>query len=65
LLAALFASQAHAYRFRNYVRTARPQKVFTPSKKSIPTPYQSVMSARCIAYIAGFADGYAISDYPG
>jgi Rap1a immunity proteins len=26
-------------------------------------PYQSIRGARCMAYVAGFADGYAVSDY--
>ncbi len=26
-------------------------------------PYAAFRGARCIAYVAGFADGYAISDY--
>lgn len=26
-------------------------------------PYQAVRSARCLAYVAGFADGYSVSDY--
>ena len=26
-------------------------------------PYQSIRSTRCMSYISGFADGYAVSDY--
>jgi len=26
-------------------------------------PYAAIRSTRCLAYVAGFADGYAISDY--
>jgi len=31
--------------------------------KNSSDPYQSIRGARCMAYVAGFADGYAVSDY--
>jgi len=31
--------------------------------KTNADPYQSIRGARCMAYVAGFADGYAVSDY--
>lgn len=62
LLAALFAGQAHAYSIQELREDCQAAESFYNEKKSID-PYQSVMSARCIGYIAGFADGYAISDY--
>ncbi len=33
------------------------------SGKPNPDPYQSIRGARCIAYISGFSDGYAVGDY--
>ena len=62
LLATLFATQAHAYSIQELREDCQAAESFYNEKKSID-PYQSVMSARCIGYIAGFADGYAISDY--
>lgn len=29
------------------------------------TPYDSLRGTRCISYLAGFADGYAVADYLG
>lgn len=31
--------------------------------KANTDPHQSIRGARCMAYVAGFADGYAVSDY--
>ena len=31
--------------------------------KTSSDPYQSIRSTRCMSYISGFADGYAVSDY--
>jgi hypothetical protein len=33
------------------------------AKQKSSDPYQSIRSARCIAYVAGFADSYAVSEY--
>ena len=62
LLAALFATQAHAYSNQELRKDCQAAEEFFEQKKSTD-PYQSVMSARCISYVAGFVDGYAISDY--
>jgi hypothetical protein len=62
LIAALFASQADAYsttELRGDCQIA--EEMYAGQKSS--DPYQSIRSARCIAYVAGFADSYAISDY--
>ena len=62
LLAALFATQAHAYssaELRGDCLAA--EELYNQQKSS--DPLHSIRSARCIAYVAGFADGYAVSDY--
>lgn len=62
LLASLLATQAHAYSAQELREDCQAAESFYGEKKSTD-PYQSVMSARCVGYLAGFADGYAISDY--
>lgn len=62
LIAALFACQANAYstsELRGDCQVA--EEMYAGQKSS--DPYQSIRSARCIAYVAGFADSYAVSDY--
>jgi len=62
LLAALFATQAQAYtpdELRGDCQAA--EEMYAKQKTS--DPFQSIRSGRCIAYVAGFADGYAVSDY--
>jgi len=62
LFTTLLATQAHAYSVQELREDCQAAESFYGEKKSTD-PYQSVMSARCIGYVAGFADGYAISDY--
>jgi hypothetical protein len=62
LIAALFATQAHAYSNQELREDCQAAESFFADEKSTD-PYQSVRSARCIGYVAGFADSYAISDY--
>jgi hypothetical protein len=62
LIAALFSVQAHAYSNQELREDCQAAEAFYAEQKSTD-PYQSVRSARCIAYVAGFADGYAVSDY--
>jgi hypothetical protein len=62
LIAALFATQAQAYtsdELRGDCLAA--DELYNQQKSS--DPLHSIRSARCIAYVAGFADGYAVSDY--
>lgn len=62
LLAALFSTQAHAYsstELRGDCLAA--DELYNQQKSS--DPLHAIRSARCIAYVAGFADGYAVSDY--
>jgi hypothetical protein len=37
------------------------EEFYTQSKNN--NPYQSIRGARCMAYVAGFADGYGVGDY--
>ena len=59
---ALFATQAQAYSHQELRDDCRAAESFFSEEKSTD-PALSVMSARCISYVAGFADGYTISDY--
>ena len=62
LIATLFAAHAHAYTGNELRDDCQAADEFFAKKKTTD-PYQSVKSARCISYVAGFADGYAVSDY--
>ncbi len=62
LSAALLAGSAHAYttdELRGDCIVADDQYA---GQKSAD-PFQAIRSARCIAYVAGVADGYAVGDY--
>lgn len=62
LIAALFASQAHAYTAQEMLEDCRiAERLFAGEKKS--DPFLAIRSSRCISYVAGFADGYAVSDF--
>ncbi len=58
----LFTTSAHAYSSRELREDCQAAEQFFDTGKSTD-PYQSVQSARCISYVAGFADSYAVSDY--
>ncbi|MCB4361074.1 Rap1a/Tai family immunity protein [Quatrionicoccus australiensis] len=62
LLALCCATSAHAYSIDELRDDCQAADDFYARKKTTD-PYQSVRSARCISYVAGFADGYAVSDY--
>ena len=62
LLVALFATSAHAYNGKELREDCQAADEFFANKKQ-SNPYDAVKSARCISYIAGFADGYAVGDY--
>ncbi len=62
LLAFCLSASAHAYSVDELRDDCQAADDFYAQKKSTD-PYQSVRSARCISYVAGFADGYAVSDY--
>ena len=62
ILAAFFAFSAHAYtgtELREDCQAAEDAY----AKSSRLDPYGSPKAARCIAYVEGFADGYAVSDF--
>lgn len=63
LLAALgAASPALAYSSAELRGDCQAAEALYQEQRS-SDPYAAIRSARCIAYVAGFADGYAISDY--
>lgn len=62
LLATTFlVGSAHAYSGQELREDCQAADDFFTQQKQ--DPYQSVRSARCLAYVAGFADGYSVSDY--
>jgi hypothetical protein len=62
LFATLGATPAYAYSADELRGDCQVAEEMYAGKKSTD-PYQSIRSARCIAYVAGFADSYAVSDY--
>jgi hypothetical protein len=62
LIAALFATQAHAYTSDEMRADCQAAEEFYAQDKNSGPP-QSIGSARCIAYLTGYADAYAVSDY--
>lgn len=62
LCAALFAGQAHAYTAQEMLEDCRSaERLYAGEKNS--DPFFAMRSNRCISYVAGFADGYAVSDF--
>ena len=61
-LAAVASLPAEAYSGRELLEDCQAAESFYVEKKSTD-PYQSVKGARCMAYVAGFADGYGIGDF--
>ena len=62
LTASCLSLSAQAYTGDELRRDCQAADEFYTEKNS-SDPYQSIRGTRCIAYIAGFADGYAVSDY--
>jgi len=62
LVAALFATSAHAYTGQELRGDCQAADSLYAGQKS-SDPIQAIRSARCIAYVAGFADSYGVSDY--
>lgn len=62
LLALCFAASAHAYSIEEMRGDCQAADDIYAGKKSTD-PNQAIRSTRCIAYVSGFADGYAVSDY--
>ena len=63
LLAALVASPAAQAYTPDELRGDCPAAEETHPQKESRVPFNSLRRARCIAYVAGFADGYAVSNY--
>ncbi|WP_306603872.1 Rap1a/Tai family immunity protein [Azonexus sp.] len=62
LLLGLLAGSAHAYTGQELLEDCRAAEALYAEVKN-SDPHHAIRSSRCISYIAGFADGYAISDY--
>lgn len=62
LCAALFASHAHAYTAQEMLEDCRSAERLYAGEKNTD-PFFAIRSNRCISYVAGFADGYAVSDF--
>ncbi len=62
LLIALFAASAHAYTGKELREDCQAaEDAYAQSSRL--DPYGSPRATRCIAYVEGFADGYAVSDF--
>ncbi|KAB2923701.1 MAG: hypothetical protein F9K30_10390 [Dechloromonas sp.] len=62
LIAALFVTPAYAYTADELRGDCRTAEALYDDQKS-GDPHDAIRSARCIAYVAGFADGFAVGDY--
>lgn len=63
LLAGLLAqTAAHAYSHQELRQDCMAAEEFYSQKKN-SDPYQSIRGARCMAYVAGFVDGYGVGDF--
>ena len=62
LIPLLFATSAQAYTGQELRGDCQAANEMYAGQKS-SDPFQAIRSARCIAYVAGFADSYGVSDY--
>lgn len=62
LIAALFSASAHAYTGQQLLEDCRAADEFLSAGKSADAA-ESEKSTRCLSYLAGFADSYAVSEY--
>ncbi|WP_298398799.1 Rap1a/Tai family immunity protein [uncultured Azonexus sp.] len=62
LCAALFAGHAHAYTAQEMLEDCRSAERLYAGEKNTD-PFFAIRSNRCISYVAGFADGYAVGDF--
>jgi hypothetical protein len=60
---ALFALPAYAYSGKELRDDCLAAESAFATNAASPNVYQSTRGARCIGYIEGFVDGYAISDF--
>ena len=63
LVATLFTLPAHAYSGKELRDDCMAAEGAFAANAASPNVYQSPRGARCIGYVEGFADGYAISDF--
>ena len=61
--ATLLALPAHAYTSQELHEDCLAAESAYSSGAANPDAYQSPRSARCIGYLEGFADGYAVSEH--
>ena len=62
LLGACASLNAFAYSSNELREDCLAAEDFYSQKKN-SAPYQSIRGARCMAYVAGFADGYGVGDF--
>ena len=62
VLFALFALPAHAYSGKELREDCLAAEGSFASGATSPNAYQSPKGARCLGYLEGFVDGYAVSD---
>ena len=63
LLALLLTLPAHAYSGKELREDCLAAESAYAANAASPDTYQSARGARCIGYLEGFADGYAVSDH--
>ena len=63
VLFALFALPAHAYSGKELREDCLAAEGSFASGATSPNAYQSPKGARCLGYLEGFVDGYAVSDH--
>lgn len=62
VFALLLSGMAHAYTAKEMLEDCKAAESMYAGEKN-SDPFFAMRSGRCIAYVAGFADGYAVSDY--
>jgi hypothetical protein len=63
LIVALFAVPAHAYSGKELRADCLAAEGAFAASAASPNAYQSPSGARCLGYLEGFVDGYAVSDH--
>lgn len=58
----ILAGGAHAYTGKELLADCQAAEALHLDKKA-SDPYQSLQGSRCMAYVSGFADGYAVTGY--
>ena len=53
----------HAYSGDDLRQDCLAAEEFYIQKEGSTTPYESIRGARCMAYVAGFADGYGVGEF--